>query len=110
MGNFACIKIHVLRMIGSLGYYKSNFRGVHIFANVLETRITRKYEQREYIYVYSIRIRSSAHQHLPPTILPIYRLSYHIICIMYYYSTPRDHIQYIPQINAVIAEFDDSLE
>ena len=53
MGNFACIKIHVLSIISSLGYYKSNFRGVHIFADVLETRTTRKYVQREYIYVHS---------------------------------------------------------
>ena len=34
MGNFACIKIRVLCEIGSLGYYKSNFRGVHIFADI----------------------------------------------------------------------------
>ena len=38
-GNFAWIKIHVLRIIGSLGYYKSNFHGVHI---------TRKYEERNF--------------------------------------------------------------
>ena len=53
-GIFACIKIRVLSIIGSLACYKSNFRGVHIFADVLETRITRKYLQRENIYVYSI--------------------------------------------------------
>ena len=35
MGNIACIKIRVLGLciIGSLGYYKGNFRGVHIFAD-----------------------------------------------------------------------------
>ena len=49
MGNFACIKIRVLGIIDSLGYYKSNFRGVHVFADILETRITRKYVQRENI-------------------------------------------------------------
>ena len=47
MGNFACIKLHVLSIIGSLGFHQSNFRGVHIFADVLGTRITRKYVQRE---------------------------------------------------------------
>ena len=34
MGNFACIKIRVLSITGSLWYYKSNFRGVHNFANI----------------------------------------------------------------------------
>ena len=34
MGNFACIKICVLCLTGSLWYYKSNFRGVHIFADI----------------------------------------------------------------------------
>ena len=34
MGNFACIKIHVLSIIDSFGYYKSNFQGVHIFADI----------------------------------------------------------------------------
>ena len=34
IGNFACIKIRVLCIIGSLGKYKSNFRGVHIFADI----------------------------------------------------------------------------
>ena len=34
MGNFVCIKIRVISIIGSLGYYKSNFRGVHIFADI----------------------------------------------------------------------------
>ena len=32
--HFACIKIRVLCVIGSSGYYKSNFRGVHIFADI----------------------------------------------------------------------------
>ena len=39
MGNFACIKIHVLNIIGSLGFHKSNFRGVHIFADVKECEL-----------------------------------------------------------------------
>ena len=34
MGNFARIKICVLYTIGSLGLYESNFRGVHIFADI----------------------------------------------------------------------------
>ena len=34
MDNFACIKIRVLNITGSLGYYKSNFQGVHIFADI----------------------------------------------------------------------------
>ena len=34
MGNFACIKICVLCMIGLLGYFKCNFRGVDIFAAI----------------------------------------------------------------------------
>ena len=34
LGNFACIKIRVLCKIGCIGYYKSNFRGVHIFADI----------------------------------------------------------------------------
>ena len=53
LGNFACIKIRVLCIIGSQGYYKSNFRGVHIFGDIQETRIMRKYVQRENIYVHS---------------------------------------------------------
>ena len=44
MGNFACIKIRVLCVIGSLGYYNSNFRGVHIFADI------KKREFRENMY------------------------------------------------------------
>ena len=56
LGNFACIKIRVLCIIGSICYYKSNFRGVHIFADIKETRITRKYVQRENIYVHSISL------------------------------------------------------
>ena len=56
LGNFACIKICVLCIIGSIGYYKSNFRGVHIFADIQETRTTQKYVQRENIYVLSISI------------------------------------------------------
>ena len=34
MGHFACIKIRVFSIIISLGYYKTNFRGVHIFADI----------------------------------------------------------------------------
>ena len=34
MGNFARIKIRVSSITVSLGYFKSNFRGVHIFADI----------------------------------------------------------------------------
>ena len=34
MGNFACIKIRVLSIIGTLSYYQSNSLGVHIFADI----------------------------------------------------------------------------
>ena len=34
MDNFACINIHSLSIFGSLGFYKSNFRGVHIFKSI----------------------------------------------------------------------------
>ena len=34
MGNFACITIYVLCVIGSLGYYERSFRGVHIFEDI----------------------------------------------------------------------------
>ena len=53
MGKFTCTKIRVLCVIGSKRYYKGNFRGVHIFADIQETRITRKYVQHENIYVHS---------------------------------------------------------
>ena len=34
MGNFTRIKIHVLSITGSIGYYKSNFLSVHIFVDI----------------------------------------------------------------------------
>ena len=34
MGNFACIKIYVLSIIGYFCYNKSNFPGVHISADI----------------------------------------------------------------------------
>ena len=34
MGSFAWNKIRVLRINGSLGYHKSYFHGVHIFADI----------------------------------------------------------------------------
>ena len=49
MGNFVCIKIGVLSIVGDLGYYETNFRGVHIFreylgnANYAKIYTTRKY-------------------------------------------------------------------
>ena len=51
---FSRIYEKVFSIIGSSGYYTSNFRGVYIFADILETRIMRKYVQRENIYVHSI--------------------------------------------------------
>ena len=54
MGNLTCIKICVLSIIGSLGYYKSNFRGVHIFADIKEMQIAQKYVQRKNIYIHSM--------------------------------------------------------
>ena len=36
MDNFTWIKIHILRMIGSLGFYKSDVHGVHIFFDISE--------------------------------------------------------------------------
>ena len=41
MGKFACIKIHVLCMIGPLGYYECNFQGVHIL-QIFKRRELRK--------------------------------------------------------------------
>ena len=34
MGYFACIKIRILNIVGSLGYNKRNFRGEHIFTDI----------------------------------------------------------------------------
>ena len=34
MGNFTCIKIRGLNIIGTIVYFKSNFRDVHIFADI----------------------------------------------------------------------------
>ena len=34
MDNFTWIKIPILRMIGSLGFYKSDVHGVHIFFDI----------------------------------------------------------------------------
>ena len=57
MGNLACIKILVsgikilvLGIIGYLGFYKSNFQGVYIFADILQTRIMRKYAENIYVH------------------------------------------------------------
>ena len=41
MVNFACIKIRVLSITGSLDYYKSNFRG-YIFSRIFKKRELRK--------------------------------------------------------------------
>ena len=57
MGNFACIKVRILSITGSLGYYEGNFRGVglHIFAYIQERRIPPKYIQHENMYVLYLR-------------------------------------------------------
>ena len=52
--NFAWIKSCVSSTNDSLGYTDSNFHSVYIFADILGTRIKRKYIQRENFYVYSI--------------------------------------------------------
>ena len=60
MDNFVCIKIRVLSATGSIGYYKSNFRGVHIFraylrnANCGKICTARKYLHSQYIIFYQI--------------------------------------------------------
>ena len=55
MENFAWIKIRALRIIVSLCYnYNSNFHDVHIFADIRETPIMRKYVQRENVCIHSI--------------------------------------------------------
>ena len=51
MGNFAWIKIRVFSTNNSLGYNDSNFHSVYIFGDIQETRIKRKYIQRENFYV-----------------------------------------------------------
>ena len=52
-GIFAWIKIRVLRINGSSGYDKSNFV-MYIFLQIFKKReITRKYVQRESVYVHS---------------------------------------------------------
>ena len=56
IGNFACIGIRVFSTSVSLGYNKCNFHCVHIFADILETRIKRKYVLRENFYVYSMSV------------------------------------------------------
>ena len=60
MDNFGRIKIHVLSIIGYLGYYKSNFRGVHIFVDIQETGNTRKYVHREKISAFTVLINHQA--------------------------------------------------
>ena len=54
LGYFACIKIRVLCIIGSIRIIKVIFE-VYIFSRIFKkTRITRKYVHRENIYVHSI--------------------------------------------------------
>ena len=54
MGNFAWIYVRVFNVTGSLYRNKSNFHGVHIFADIQETRIAQKYLQGEIFYVHSM--------------------------------------------------------
>ena len=65
MGSFAWIKIHVLRINGSLGYHKRNVHSVHIFVHIYETRITQKYIQRENFYVHSTSCGKSIWKNIP---------------------------------------------
>ena len=53
MGNLVCIKNHVFTITASLGFYKCYSHGVYIFADIEETRIMRKYVQRENFYFHS---------------------------------------------------------
>ena len=63
MDNFACIKIRVFSTNDSLDYNDSNFHSVYIFADILETRIKRKYVQRENFYVDSICLQCPSAVH-----------------------------------------------
>ena len=42
MGDFVCIKIHVLSITGPLGYYKTVFRGAHICSRISKKRKLRE--------------------------------------------------------------------
>ena len=53
IGNLARIYINVFDIIAFLLYNKSYFHDVYIFADIYETRITRKYVQRENFYIRS---------------------------------------------------------
>ena len=50
MGNFARIKIRILSITGSIGYHKSYFRSIYIFADTYETQ---KYIHREHFYAHT---------------------------------------------------------
>ena len=55
MGNLACIKIRLLSIIGSLGYYKSNFQGVHIFRRCKKRELRENMYNAKNIYIHSIQ-------------------------------------------------------
>ena len=46
--------------LGYLGYYKSNFRAVHIFVDIQEMGNMRKYVQREKISAFTVLINHQA--------------------------------------------------
>ena len=54
IGNLARIYIHVFYIIAFLWYNKIYFHAAYIFADIYETRITRKYVQCENVYIHSI--------------------------------------------------------
>ena len=54
IGILARIYIRVFDIIDSIWHNKSYFRDVLIFADILKTRITRKYRQREKFYIHSM--------------------------------------------------------
>ena len=55
-GNFAWIYIRDLENIVYIMHNKSYFRNIHIFADISETQITRKYVQREHFSNHSMYI------------------------------------------------------
>ena len=54
ISTFACIIFVFLILLSILWHNKSYFHDIHIFADISEMRITRKYVQREHFYILSI--------------------------------------------------------
>ena len=60
MGNFARIYISFFNITASTWHDKCNFHYIHIFTDIKETRITRKYVQRGNFYVQSIQVNTGS--------------------------------------------------